>query len=208
MHSFRFLPPLALALLLLPLTACQEQTSQQSSVASGDSASVGLDTGAASPDTAGRIGDKSARRTGGANRPDTTGSDTTGSGPSSIPQSRYTTTASGLKYYDLQQGAGPSPDTTDRVRVHYTGWLRSDSSKFDSSYDRGKPATFRLTRVIDGWTEGLQSMKVGGTRQLVIPPNLAYGAKGSGPIPSGATLIFEVELLGVEGKSGSGAGGR
>jgi hypothetical protein len=204
MTTFRLLSLLPLALVLSLLTACQEQTSQDSSssgAALGESASAEIDTGAALPDTAGgRLGGRADTSSGGV--------DTTGTGPAIIPQSRYTTTASGLKYYDLQTGSGPSPDTSDRVRVHYTGWLRSDSSTFDSSYDRGRPATFQLTRVVDGWTEGLKSMQVGGTRQLVIPPDLAYGAQGRGPIPSDATLIFEVKLLGIDGKSGGGGAGR
>ena len=211
MTTFRLLSLLPLALVLSLLTACQEQTSQDSSssgAALGESASAEIDTGAALPDTAGdRLGGRAD--TSGTSVDTSGGSvDTTGTGPAIIPQSRYTTTASGLKYYDLQTGSGPSPDTSDRVRVHYTGWLRSDSSTFDSSYDRGRPATFQLTRVVDGWTEGLKSMQVGGTRQLVIPPDLAYGAQGRGPIPSDATLIFEVKLLGIEGKSGGGAGRR
>ena len=85
------------------------------------------------------------------------------------------------------------------MRVHYTGWLRSDSTQFDSSRDRGRPVTFRLNRVIEGWTEGVQSMQVGGKRQLVIPPDLAYGQRGRRSIPPGAALIFQVELLGVKG---------
>jgi peptidylprolyl isomerase len=126
------------------------------------------------------------------------GVDTTGSGPAVVPQERFTTTPSGLRYYDLRPGDGPFPDSTDRVRVHYAGWVQSSEQQFDSSYDRGRPNTFPLNRVIDGWTEGLQSMQVGGKRQLVIPSNLAYGKRGSGPIPPGATLVFEVELLGIE----------
>jgi FKBP-type peptidyl-prolyl cis-trans isomerase len=110
-----------------------------------------------------------------------------------------TTTPSGLRYVDLVQGTGASPATGDRVQVHYTGWLES-GTKFDSSVDRGQPFVFPLGegRVIRGWDEGVASMKVGGKRRLVIPAHLGYGDRGAGRvIPPGATLVFEVELLGV-----------
>lgn len=109
-----------------------------------------------------------------------------------------TTTASGLQYEVLTQGSGPKPIATDRVRVHYRGTL-IDGTEFDSSYRRGSPATFPLNRVISGWTEALQLMSVGSKYRVVLPPDLAYGPRGAPPdIGPNATLIFEVELLGIE----------
>jgi len=105
-------------------------------------------------------------------------------------------TASGLIYRELKPGTGASPKATDTVKVHYRGTL-IDGKEFDSSYD-GQPLEFPLNRVIRAWTEGVQMMKVGGKAQLVCPANLAYGERGAPPdIPGGATLIFEVELLGI-----------
>jgi len=105
-------------------------------------------------------------------------------------------TASGLIYRDVTAGTGPSPAATDSVRVHYRGTL-VNGTEFDSSYARNEPTEFRLNGVIPCWTEGVQRMKVGGKARLTCPSDLAYGDNGSGPIPGGATLIFEIELLAI-----------
>lgn len=111
------------------------------------------------------------------------------------------TTPSGLQYEVLTEGDGPMPEATDQVEVHYTGKL-IDGTVFDSSVDRGVPATFGVTQVIPGWVEALQLMKAGSKWRLFIPSNLAYGPNGTpgGPIGPNATLIFDVELLKVIGK--------
>jgi FKBP-type peptidyl-prolyl cis-trans isomerase FkpA len=116
----------------------------------------------------------------------------------------YVTTESGLRYLDIVVGDGDEAVAGAKVDVHYTGWLRTETgekgAKFDSSRDRGKPYSLALGRgqVIKGWDEGLAGMKVGGMRELIIPPDLAYGASGmGGVIPPNATLIFECELMGV-----------
>lgn len=106
-------------------------------------------------------------------------------------------TASGLIFKELTAGTGAAPKATDRVKVHYHGSL-IDGTVFDSSVERGEPVTFALNEVVKGWTEGLQMMKVGGKAKLTIPPELAYGPGGRAGIPANATLIFEVELLGIE----------
>lgn len=106
-----------------------------------------------------------------------------------------TSTPSGLRYCDLKVGDGDTPTPTSTVKVHYTGWL-VDGKKFDSSVDRGEPATFPLNGVIPGWTEGVGSMKVGGKRKLVIPAALGYRERGvPGLIPPQALLVFDVELV-------------
>lgn len=108
------------------------------------------------------------------------------------------TTDSGLQYKSLVAGTGEKPSKNDKVKVHYKGTL-IDGTVFDSSYDRGEPIVFPVTGVIAGWVEGLQLMQVGSKFELVIPSQLAYGVSGSGPtIGPDATLIFEVELLGIE----------
>lgn len=108
-------------------------------------------------------------------------------------------TASGLKYIEIVEGTGVSPTTGQVITVHYTGWNQGDGSKFDSSLDRGKPADFTLGELIDGFNEGVITMKIGGMRRLIIPPELGYGVQGGaqGAIPPNSTLIFDIELLGV-----------
>src|ERR1700691_5330973 len=108
-------------------------------------------------------------------------------------------TASGVEYWDIVVGTGTTAASGNMVKVHYTGWLTT-GKKFDSSVDRGQPFDFKLGagQVIKGWDEGVAGMKVGGKRQLRIPPDAGYGSKGAGGvIPPNATLIFDVELLGV-----------
>lgn len=107
------------------------------------------------------------------------------------------TTASGLQYKVVQMGTGPKPQATDKVTVHYTGTL-IDGKKFDSSVDRGQPATFPLNGVIKGWTEGLQLMPTGSKFQFYIPPDLAYGSRAPASIGPNQVLIFDVELLGID----------
>jgi len=120
------------------------------------------------------------------------------SGPTKV-SGPGTTTASGLQYWDFVTGGGAAAVAGKHVTVHYTGWL-TNATKFDSSVDRNQPFEFVLGmgQVIKGWDEGVAGMKVGGKRQLRIPPNLGYGARPAGPIPPNSTLIFDVELLDVK----------
>jgi peptidylprolyl isomerase len=119
-------------------------------------------------------------------------------------QGKTMTTDSGLKIIDTTVGTGASPKTGQTCVMHYTGWLSEGGAKgkkFDSSVDRGQPFEFPIgmKRVIGGWDEGVATMKVGGKRTLIIPPELGYGARGAGGvIPPNATLIFDVELLGIK----------
>jgi FKBP-type peptidyl-prolyl cis-trans isomerase len=114
--------------------------------------------------------------------------------------SNVVTTSSGLKYEVLREGNGPVAKSGQTVSVHYTGWL-TDGTKFDSSVDRGQPFSFTLGagQVIKGWDEGVAGMKVGEKRKLTIPSDLGYGQRGAGSvIPPNATLVFDVELLGIQ----------
>jgi peptidylprolyl isomerase len=116
-----------------------------------------------------------------------------------VDMAAMTKTPSGLAYRDVKAGSGATAAAGKKVSVHYTGWL-PDGTKFDSSRDRNQPFDFTLGagQVIKGWDEGVAGMKIGGRRMLVIPPDLAYGPSGSDPIPPNATLVFDVELLGVK----------
>ncbi len=119
-------------------------------------------------------------------------------------ESKMTKTESDLQYRDINEGTGEKPKTGQTCVMHYTGWLWENGArgkKFDSSVDRGEPFDFPIGtgRVIKGWDEGVLSMKVGGKRELLIPPNLGYGSRGAGRvIPPNATLLFEVELLKIQ----------
>lgn len=122
--------------------------------------------------------------------------------PPAVPGTPITT-ADGLQYIDIVQGTGQMVQAGETLVAQYTGWLASTRKKFDSSYDDGMPIhfTFGVGEVIKGWDEGIAGMRVGGKRRLIIPPALAYGAQGNpqGRIPPNATLIFDVELIGIQG---------
>lgn len=124
--------------------------------------------------------------------------------PREVAANAYVTTESGLKYYDFATGDGEEADSTHRVTVHYAGWLENEIL-VGSSYSLGMPLTVHLVSgaVIDGWVEGIAGMREGGERQLVVPPELAYGDAGfrDAGIPSNATLIYEIELLDTEDES-------
>ena len=132
-----------------------------------------------------------------------TGAAWTGATPAIAQTGKTMTTPTGLQITDTKAGTGASPKTGQTCVMHYTGWLYENGQKgkkFDSSVDRGEPFEFPIgvKRVIAGWDEGVSTMKVGGKRTLIIPPALGYGARGAGGvIPPNATLIFDVELLGV-----------
>ncbi|HXV26576.1 MAG TPA: FKBP-type peptidyl-prolyl cis-trans isomerase [Candidatus Paceibacterota bacterium] len=118
------------------------------------------------------------------------------------PAGEVMTTQEGLQYQDIVVGAGAEAKAGDVVAVHYTGWL-TDGTKFDSSLDRGEPFVFQVGagQVIQGWDLGVAGIKIGGKRKLTIPPQLGYGERGAGGvIPPNATLVFEVELLGIQGQ--------
>ena len=130
--------------------------------------------------------------------------DSTKPGKNEDKEKKMTKTDSGLEYRDVKEGTGEKPKKEQTCIVHYTGWLWQDGAKgkkFDSSKDRGEPFEFPVGtgQVIKGWDEGVLGMKVGGKRELVIPPDLGYGARGAGgAIPPNATLFFEVELLEIK----------
>lgn len=134
------------------------------------------------------------------------GADTVCRSLTAVPADSMTSAGDGLRYLQLAEGEGRTAGAGDTVAVHYTGCL-TDGTKFDSSRDRGRPIRFVLGtgRVIQGWDQGVQGMKVGDRRLLRIPPELAYGSRGSGPIPPDATLLFRVELM--EAAPGGSDGG-
>jgi FKBP-type peptidyl-prolyl cis-trans isomerase len=135
---------------------------------------------------------------------------TPSAGPATPPpvSGTFTKTADGLQYLDVKQGTGDTVQSGMTVNVQYTGWLQSNGKKFDSSYDHGGspiPVSIGQGQVIKGWEEGLTGMKVGGSRRLIIPPSLAYGAQGYPPtIPANATLIFDVTVVSTGSASGTG----
>lgn len=123
-----------------------------------------------------------------------------GAGPADVSALSAQSSPSGLVWYVLAEGSGPTPQKGQTVQVHYTGWL-ADGTRFDSSHDRGEPITFPvgMGKVIPGWDEAVLTMRVGERRQLRIPPELGYGSRGAGGvIPPNATLVFDVELVGIK----------
>lgn len=173
-----------LALLAVALAACE-------SGGDGNEKSGAFDS--ESSDSESSAGDVELPEDG--TTPATNGGDMT-QGPPPVSGDPFKT-GSGLQFIDIERGTGDSPKAGETVVVHYTGWLE-DGTKFDSSLDRGRPFSFPIGegQVIAGWDEGLATMQVGGTRRLLIPPELGYGAGGYPPvIPANATLTFDVELL-------------
>jgi len=173
--------------LVLAITSCREGESKSSS--GGETQTSTTSSGSVAAGTGSGTGTTGATGTG---MSVTAKSD-------AAPAGAEVTTASGLKYQDLVVGTGEEATIGRTVSVHYTGWL-TDGTKIDSSVDRGQPIEFPLGTpgIIRGWNEGLTGMKVGGKRHLVIPANLGYGAAGKGPVPPDATLVFDVELVGVK----------
>jgi peptidylprolyl isomerase len=128
-------------------------------------------------------------------------------GPPSLPavSGQEQTTSTGLKYIDIREGTGATPQLGDDLTVNYTGWTLADGKKFDSSIDRGQPFSFAFgyCKVIKGWDYGVATMKLGGTRRLIIPPELGYGSSSNGSIPANSTLIFDVQLLDIKKPTGT-----